>query len=210
MALTHSLSRSSAIGARVREIVRFRKEEEGGERSWACLLGGGALVLVSAALIGFIAYQSVYLHKSGESGAMFWLGLAFFPYATGVFIFSLGYELNDSSRALKLTLVILVFSVVVVALAAFALVFMSEGAAEATAGAGGAQRARTVTALASEFGPESAEDEFKSQMFTVQCARCGELFAPLPPQATCPSCGWEALCSPEAPRPARAEPVSRH
>jgi len=193
VALTHSLRPSSAIGARMREIVRFREEEEGGERSWACLLGGGALVLVSAALIGFIAYHAVYLHEAGESGAMFWLGLGFFPYATGVFIFSLGYELNDSSRALKLTLVILVFSVVVVAAAAFALVFMSEGAAEATAGAGGAQRARTVTSLASEFRSDPAEDELASQMYTVRCERCGELFAPLPPRARCPFCGWEAV-----------------
>jgi hypothetical protein len=176
----------------MRDLVRFRAEEEGGERSWACLLGGGALVLVSAALIGFIAYHAVYLHKAGESGAMFWLGLAFFPYATGVFIFSLGYELNDSGRALKLTLVILVFSVVVVAAAAFALVFMSEGA-EVAAGSGGTRNGRTVAALASEFSPESGEDELKSQMFTVQCERCGELFAPVPPKAICPFCGWEAV-----------------
>src|SRR5436190_11406770 len=115
MGLTHAPTRSSAMGVRLREIVRFRDEEEGGERSWSCLLGGGALVLVSAALIGVIAYHAVYRHEAGQSGTMFWLGLSFFPYTAGVFIFSLGYELFDSGRALKLTLVILVFSVVVVA-----------------------------------------------------------------------------------------------
>ena len=191
MVLTHVPGRSHAIGDRMREIVRFRRE--GGERSWACLVGGGAVVLVSAALIGFIAYHAVYRHEAGASGAMFWLGLAFFPYAAGVFVFSLGYELNDAGRALKMTLVILGFSVIVVAAAALVLVLMSEGAAEAAGGAGSARRGRSLAGLVSELRPEPGEDELESQMFTVQCEQCGELFAPMPPKAQCPFCGWQAV-----------------
>ena len=188
-----SRSASHRLGARLAEIVRVRQEEEGGQRSWLCLLGGGALVLISATLIAYIAHDTVYHQSAGGSGTLFWLGLAFFPYTTGVFVFSLGYELNDTGRAVKLTAVILVFSVVVVAAAAVVLLIMAAGGAVEGAGAATAGRGRAVTGMLTEFGPRAEDDELASQMYTLKCERCGKQFAPVPPKATCPYCGWEAV-----------------
>jgi len=188
-----SRTASHRLSERLAEIVRFRQEEEGGERSWLCLLGGGALVLISAALIAFIAYETVYHQSAGGSGTLFWLGLAFFPYTTGVFVFCLGYEMNDTARAVKLTAVILVFSVVVVAAAAVALLVMAGSGAVEGAGAAAAGRGKSMAGMLTEVGPEGRDDELASQMYTLKCERCGELFAPVPPKAACPYCGWEAV-----------------
>jgi hypothetical protein len=189
-----ALNPSWRFHKRVREVAAFEDDGASASRPLLCLVGGGALVLVSALLIAFIAYETTYLHRAGESGTIFWLGLAFFPYALGVFVFSLGYELGEPGRALRLTLLILVFSVVVVVAAGVVLLLLSPaGGGEAVLTAHGAQRGRGGLTLASEFGPSSDKDELASQTFTVTCERCGEMFIPLPPDAICPACGWKAV-----------------
>jgi hypothetical protein len=191
---TPPLARTFRLGERVRSVAAYAAENKGQERPLLCLVGGGFLILVSAALIAFITYHAVYLHKSGESGTFFWLGMAFFPYTVGAFVFSLGYELNDTGRALRLTLVILVTSVVFVGIACVALILLTRADAASSAFSG--NRGRSAFGLIAGIGEEDSpqgEGDASTDMFTVTCDRCGERFMPLPPQATCPSCGWQAV-----------------
>src|SRR5258708_6933217 len=133
------------VADRVRSVAAYAAAEEGQGRPLLCLLGGGFVTLVSLALIAFIAYHAVYLDSTGTSGAMFWLGVAFFPYATGAFVFSLGYEFNDIGRALRLTMVILVTSVVFLAIASVALLLLLRPEAAASAFSG--NRGRSALGL---------------------------------------------------------------
>lgn len=179
------------VAGRVRSVAAFAAADESQGRPLVCLVGGGFLTLVSLALIAYIAYHAVYRHATGTSGAMFWLGVAFFPYATGAFVFSLGYEFGDVGRALRLTLVILLTSVVFLAIASFALIFLVRP--EAAASAIGSERGNALGIVSRMAGEEDKGLPPDDDMFTVTCGRCGVRYIPLPPDAACPECGWQAV-----------------
>ena len=57
------------------------------------LLGGGFVVAaISAALIVLIAYKTFHTHTVSTNSGIFFLGLAFFPYTGGVYMFCYAWK----------------------------------------------------------------------------------------------------------------------
>jgi hypothetical protein len=174
------------------------------------LLAGAALSLGTLAAIIAIAYKTWYLHQMAEDSSIFILGFLFFVYTGGVWIFSYAWERGDASKAIRMTVAVVVLSAIgVLALAiAFAMLSRARGGGAASSGAdealGHAARddglfsiggiLRTAGSYVDRGRLEIEEPEAApSELETVACDRCGARFIPVPPKALCPYCGTPAV-----------------
>jgi len=199
-----AVSSALNVGARARDIRALHYDVDRPGRPFSLILGGAAVTIVSLFVLGFVAYHTFYAHTVSQNSGIFWLGLAFFPYAGGVFLFCYGYELCDAARALRLTLIVLVVSAA--ALVAFAVVLgvlsKSKGAAAAVSESSGHSGSavggglpHAIFSVVDDYagGSRAAADEAPSDLFAITCERCHHQYMPVPPKAVCPSCGWAAV-----------------
>jgi len=182
---------------------------EEGERDALMLAGGVVVAAIALALVIFIAYKTFYAHTVSTNSGIFFLGLAFFPYTGGVYMFCYAWKRGDVAAALRLTLVVALASAAALALFAVVLALLSrskDAAAAATNGErGGDFLGRGVSdvfdggvglpadILMGTFGVARQRPAEEPAALRVVCERCGGVYTPAPPRAACPSCGWEAL-----------------
>jgi hypothetical protein len=181
-----------------------------GERD-PLLVGGGIVVAaISATLIALIAYKTFYAHTVSANSGIFFLGLAFFPYTGGVYMFCYAWKRGDVAGALRLTLIVAIASAAALALFAVVLALLSRSKDAATAAAKGegardwtetglgnvfeAGRGIPADILMGTFGVAQTQRAAEPALRVV-CERCGQTYTPVPPRAACPSCGWEALAA---------------
>lgn len=184
-------------------------EPQGQDRPLELLLAGGALALGTLASVVAIAYKAWYSHDIAANTAILVAGLLFFIYAAGVYVFCYGWTRYDTAKAVRLTTVIVVLTGASVLIIGVGLALLAkargpgQGGGAAKAGRGGL-RANLAGAFrafgsyveegelpAEEDGPP--DDAAGSDLFTIACRGCGERYIPLPPTATCPSCGWTGV-----------------
>jgi hypothetical protein len=145
---------------------------------------------VSAALCGLLARHIWLTHEAEQGAGLYGVSMLFVLFAGGVYVFSLGYELNDPGRALRLTLIIAVLGVVALALmigafAALAWIRSGMGAVAME------KPTKTVLGLVSAIeGGTAAGDAPKHDPldYLVTCKSCKRDFIPVPPDAVCPWC----------------------
>jgi hypothetical protein len=178
------------------------------ERDFLTLSGGLAVAAIAFAIIAMIAYKTFYSHSVSENTGIFFLGLAFFPYTGGVFLFAYSWERGDIAKALRLTLIVAVISVVALAAFAFilALLSRSKDAAKAATGGSGAgwslpgypdnsmlDMGGPIGAVLGLIGTAQHKSRDRAVELQIGCERCGLSYVPVPPKAACPACGWEAV-----------------
>jgi hypothetical protein len=199
------------VSARTEAVLRRHQDAAVEGRPLYLLLGGAAVAVVSLAFIGMLAYRTWYEHSIDPDRAYFGISLLFAFYVGGIFLFCYAYELYDTGKALRLTIIAAFISVVGLALIIFALSSLAKlkglpgvatGAAE---GADSLQDGSMFNVLAGIAGGREAERRSGSrfdpytrpedQPFIINCRQCGEMFSPAPPKAVCPHCGVASLPS---------------
>lgn len=152
------------------------------------MLAGGLLAMVSMTLCLLLARQIWLTAGVAQEPGLYGVSMLFVLFVGGVYVFSLGYELNDAGRAVRLTLIIAVVGVVGLALMIGAFAAL----AWIKAGAGATVPDRQIQgALGLLGGPETDEgpDAPKHHLeFSVLCQSCDNPFIPVPPDAVCPWC----------------------
>lgn len=201
--------------AKTQNVVAYQMDPDTEGRPVLLLLGGAALALVCLALISALCFRTFYEHQIDTNRAYFGISFLFCFYVLGVFLFSYAYELYDTPKALRLTLIAAFISlvfIVIVIVSLSTLAKVKDGVA-AVAGQSDSVRQNPVTStLLSYMGGTSnadAEAERAKRLrggyedfispelrpFLIDCQGCGEVFTPVPPKAICPHCGRAALSS---------------
>ncbi len=177
------------------------------------MLGGGAVAALAMALAALLAYRAWLVQDVSQDAAITGMSLLFGFYVLGIFLFSLGYELYDTGRAIRLTLIVSVLSFLAVVLLAAVGVAVLRLRAGAGAVKGivhrvdandGGEVLQSVLGLG--VGGPSEDDNpgwFGMKLpepppvdpvdFLITCPSCHRRFTPLPPSAICPWCDQPAL-----------------
>ena len=94
------------VRKKTREVVEYNNDDSRPGKPLHLLIPGGLIGLASLGLIVAVIYQTWFQHEWDEgSGVAALIGLI--PvYIGGVFLFSYGYELYDTERAIRLTAII--------------------------------------------------------------------------------------------------------
>lgn len=204
-------TRDYEVWTKTRDVVAHHNDAAKEGRPLHLLVGGGVLAAVCAVLVGLLAYRTWYAHEVATDWGYAGVGLLFAIYTFGVFLFSYGYELYDTGKALRLTLIIAVLSVValfmMIAVLALAAKLkdvpsvLSSAPAESD-GLGslfGVAGSMVSDEAASEPDPgfgkpwnETPEADVPGP-FLIHCIGCGGEFTPQPPRGVCPDCGRAAL-----------------
>jgi hypothetical protein len=100
-----------AVRAKTNEVVEYHKDEERPGKPLFLLIPGGLIALGSLALIIWVAYAALFDGTMDSDRATGFLFLLAPVYIVGVFLFSYGYELYDLSKAIRLTIVVVVITV---------------------------------------------------------------------------------------------------
>lgn len=190
-----------------------RREAQPG-RPLDVLMTGGAVAMGALAAVLAIVYRTWYLHEMDEDLAILVSGFLFFVYTAGIYVFCYGWERGDVAKAVRMTVIVVLLSAVAVLVAGLALAILSRtkggGGSASSAGGGGsgvmnlAVPMRVIGSYLEDGtlrldddggdreGPAQSEPH-PSELQTLTCERCSQIFIPLPPKATCPDCGWAAV-----------------
>jgi hypothetical protein len=195
--LPHDGSPFGRVFERTRDVVNYQTDPATTGRPVSFLLGGGLLAVVSAVLCGLLAYDIWYRQEVSADRGLFGVSLLFVLYVAGVYIFALGFELYDVARAIRLTLVIAVLSVIGLAVMIGVFAVLVKLRAGANVLAGSEDEAGNVLGLAGGFESDEAEERSERHPldFLIRCPACHQDFTPAPPKAICPWCGKSALTS---------------
>lgn len=157
-------------------------------RPVSLMVGGGLLAVVAMTLCLLLARQIWLAGEIEQEPGLYGVSLLFVLFVGGVYVFALGYELNDAGRAVRLTLILAILGLagLVLVISVFvALAWLKAGASSAAPG----RQARGVLGLVSGFdAPEREEQPRHTLAFSVQCPKCEYAFIPIPPAAVCPWC----------------------
>lgn len=128
--MTQSEYKARQVRAKTHEVFEYDHDDEKPGKPLHILIPGGLIALATLALIVFVAYLTWFDESlSQEIGGILLILLAPF-YVGGVFLFSYGYELYNTPRAIRLTAIIVfvtLAAVVIVAVLFFVLGNMKGG-----------------------------------------------------------------------------------
>ncbi len=129
------------VGPKARQAVEHHYDEDKPGKPLQLIIPGGILALASLGVAILLGY-AIWIQGSvpQDEGTLLMAILAPF-YIVGVFLFSYGYELYDTVKALRLTVIIVFFTVAsVVIVAVLAVVVMAMG--ERVSGSSNGSRSR--------------------------------------------------------------------
>jgi hypothetical protein len=122
--MPQSQYRARQVSAKTQEVVEYDHDESLPGKPLHILIPGGLVALVSLGVIIFVAYQTWVEGQLGQNTGLLLIALLAPFYVGGVFLFSYGYELYNSPRAIRLTAIIVFLTaaaVVIVAVLFFVL-----------------------------------------------------------------------------------------
>jgi hypothetical protein len=201
------------VRAKTRNVVAYHEDPDHEGRPLLLMMSGAGIALLCLMFIAVLCFRTFYEHRIDTSSAYLGVSLLFCFYVLGVFLFCYAYELYDTPKALRLTIIAafvsLVFLVlVIVSLSTLAKMKDGVGALADEADSGGdGSLARTLFSYAGVNSSTQAEqarqrpgnfDDYSTpeeRPFLVKCQKCREMFTPAPPDALCPYCGKAALSS---------------
>ncbi|MCZ2128174.1 MAG: hypothetical protein LC099_10425 [Anaerolineales bacterium] len=112
--MTVSEFKARQVREKSNEVVEYNNDGEKVGRPLPLLISGGAIALVTLALIFVVGYLTWGEAKFDEDTGAFLIVLLAPFYVGGVFIFSYGYELYNLKRALRLTAIIVFLTVAII------------------------------------------------------------------------------------------------
>jgi hypothetical protein len=207
------------VHAKTRQVIDHHYDDEKPGRPLYLMIPGGVIALVSLALIVVLGYL-VWIKGTlpqGEGTPLIALLAPF--YVGGVFLFSYGYELYDLVKALRLTALIVFFTVAAVLIVAVLAVVVGAMGEEGS-GSPGSSRSRRAPRgggggggmgygwwpLPIFFGglggfgspTRTVTREVVREVPTeppqpqpIQCPYCGTSYIPAETHFECPNCGAE-------------------
>ncbi len=203
------------IGPKTRQVVDHHYDDTKPGQPLYLMIPGGIIALVSLVLIVFVIYQTwIQGTLSQNVGPLLIVLLAPF-YIGSVFLFSYGYELYDVPKALRLTAIVVFFTVAaVVIVAVLAVVVLAMG--EQASGSSNSSRSRRsgrggVSGMGGYGGfipfvvggvggmqppTQTVTREVVREVPVappkpqpIQCPYCGSSYVPEENHFMCPSCG---------------------
>lgn len=180
---------------RTQAAFAYQQDAASEGRPVSLMLAGGLLALVSAAFCGLLARQ-IWLANEVPSGSGLWgVSLLFVLYVGGLYVFCLGYQLYDVGRALRLTLIFAVISIIALTIVIGTFVVLAKLRSGATVLTGAGDKAGPLVGMLGTFegDDEAARGERDPLDFLIRCPHCHDDFTPTPPAAVCPWCGKAAL-----------------
>ncbi len=203
------------VGPKTRQVVDHHYDDAKPGKPLYLMIPGGIIALVSLGLIIYLIYLTWLQGTLAQNEGTLLIALLAPFYIGGVFVFSYGYELYDGFKALRLTAIVVFFTVtavVIVAVLAVVVLAMGEGASGSSrsrrsgrggiggmggyggfvpfvvGGVGGLQPpTQTVTREVVREVPVAPPAPQP-----IQCPYCGSSYVPEDNHFTCPNCGAAA------------------
>ncbi len=215
-AASQAAPRDVDVTRKTQAVVDYHHDPARPGRPLYPLLGGGAVAALAIALAVVMAYRTWSLHDIEEAQAYWGLSFLFCFYVLGIFLFSMGYELYDTARAVRLTLIVSVVSFLAVVLLIAVAVALTKirgtthainSLARAADSDHGNAVLNSVISLTGGDENDEAKDERETWFgipmpppppvdpvdFLITCPSCHRKFTPAPPKAICPWCNAPAL-----------------
>jgi hypothetical protein len=183
------------VYAHTRAVVDFHRDPEQQGRPLGVMLAGAGLAFVAAALCARLAYQIWYTKALDTDTGLYGVSMLFAFFVLGCYLFSLGFELYDQYRALRLTLIFAIFGIIGLAVMIAVLVslaFVLKGTSIALT----EQQERSIAGAAISFAggtvgvdPRAGRRaEHVPGIPILTCKHCDRDFIAVPPNAVCPWC----------------------
>ncbi len=142
------------VGPKTRQVVEHHYDDDKPGKPLQLIIPGGILALASLVVALLVSYAVWIQGTLPQDEGMLLLAILAPFYIIGVFLFSYGYELYDTVKALRLTAIIVFFtlaSVVIVAVLAVVVMAMGERASGSSNGSR-SRRASSGGGLGGGFG----------------------------------------------------------
>src|SRR6185436_11303664 len=133
--MPESQYRARQVSAKTQEVVEYDHDEALPGKPLHILIPGGLVALASLGVIILVVYRTWFSEELNQGTGLLLVALLVPFYVGGVFLFSYGYELYNIPRALRLTAIIVFFtvaSVVIVAVLFFVLGAGGKGLSESS------------------------------------------------------------------------------
>ncbi|MDQ3005471.1 MAG: hypothetical protein M3R47_08835 [Chloroflexota bacterium] len=215
--MPESQYRARQVGAKTHEVVEYDRDDSLPGKPLHILIPGALIALASLAVIVLVIYQTWFENNLDQSAGIILLVILAPFYIGGVFLFSYGYELYNIPRALRLTAIIVFFtlaSVVIVAVLFFVLSSGKSdfGSSSKKKSSGGAKtQARNIPSSSGGSGLPNLgpivvlgggrthtrevtrevvkEVEVPVAPRAIDCPYCRRSYVPADENYACPSCG---------------------
>src|SRR5690349_14093886 len=125
--MPQSQYRAREVNAKTQEVVNYDHDESLPGKPLHILIPGGIIALAALGVIVLIIYKTWFRGEIDPSQGLLLIGLLAPFYVGGVFLFSYGYELYNIPRALRLTAIILFFTVAAVVIVAVLFFLLGSG-----------------------------------------------------------------------------------
>ena len=215
--MPESQYRARQVSAKTQEVVEYDHDEALPGKPLHILIPGGMVALASLAVIILVVYRTWFSEELNQGTGLLLVALLAPFYVGGVFLFSYGYELYNIPRALRLTAIIVFFTVaavVIVAVLFFVLGAGGKGLSESSSNKKSSEKSKvkpkSVPSSSSSpgfpnLGPfvvlggpgrthtrevtREVVKEVPVAPRAIDCPFCGRSYVPADENYACPACG---------------------
>jgi hypothetical protein len=209
--------RARQVSAKTQEVVEYDHDESLPGKPLHILIPGGLVALASLAVIILVVYRTWFSEELNQGTGLLLVALLAPFYVGGVFLFSYGYELYNIPRALRLTAIIVFFTVaavVIVAVLFFVLGAGGKGLSESSSNkkSSGKSKVKPKSMPSSSSSPglpnlgpfvvlggpgrthtrevtREVVKEVPVAPRAIDCPFCGRSYVPADENYACPACG---------------------
>src|SRR5262245_55273241 len=125
--MPQSQYRAREISAKTHEVVDYDHDESQPGKPLHILIPGGLVALATLGVIILVAYMTWIENRLDPTVGSILMAALFPFYVGGVFLFSYGYELYNVPRAIRLTAIIVFFTLAAVVIVAVLFVVLGAG-----------------------------------------------------------------------------------
>lgn len=125
--MPQSQYRAREVSAKTHEVVDYDHDDSQPGKPLHILIPGGLVALATLGVIILVAYMTWIEGRLDQTLGIVLIGLLFPFYVGGVFLFSYGYELYNIPRALRLTAIIVFFTLAAVVIVAVLFIVLGAG-----------------------------------------------------------------------------------
>lgn len=214
--MPQSQYRAREINAKTHEVVDYDRDDSRPGKPLHILIPGGFVALAALGVIILVAYLTWIENRVDQTVGLILIAVLFPFYVGGVFLFSYGYELYNIPRAIRLTAIIVFFTLAAVVIVAVLFVVLGAGGKlpegkSKSSGGGKPRPAQKSSSGGGGFGFPSIgpiitmgggqthtrevvretvkEVEVPVAPRAIDCPYCKRSYVPADHQYACPACG---------------------
>ena len=215
--MPQSQYRARDVSAKTQEVIAYDHDPSLPGKPLHILIPGGLVALASLGVIVYVAYLTWFQGELDQGTGLLLIGLLAPFYVGGVFLFSYGYELYNSPRALRLTAIIVFLTVAAVVIVAVLFFLLGSGGkmSDSSSEKKSSRRAKPVARTTRSSGNVGVPDlgpvifmggpgrthtrevtrevvkevEVPVAPRSIDCPYCGRSYVPAEQEYACPACG---------------------